>query len=210
MSSSGFESSLRDKAVDDSQASDDRRSRRSQPAGVRNLVAAAHVQPGTLARLRSAAHARSRARRGASSPAEPGRHPHPRPRRRGRIRLSRRRSRRTDSARGRGCRTPDPGWRWRPQRRRWPSARPAGSASPTSHPLDQTQLLDDGDGSTGSGVTVGMPFSAVSGSLSPLPVTVHTTVDPWSTQPSSIDLSSPAMLAADAGSTNTPSVRATR
>ena len=55
-----------------------------------------------------------------------------------------------------------------------------------------------------------MPLSAVSGSLSPLPVTVHTTVDPFVTQPSSIDFSRPAMLAADAGSTNTPSVRATR
>ena len=41
-------------------------------------------------------------------------------------------------------------------------------------------------------------------------VTVHTTVEPLATQPSSIDLSRPAMLAADAGSTNTPSARATR
>src|SRR3954452_11226402 len=55
-----------------------------------------------------------------------------------------------------------------------------------------------------------MPLSAVSGSLSPLPVTVHTTVDPFATQPSSIDFSRPAMLAADAGSTKTPSGRATR
>src|SRR3954467_4264089 len=55
-----------------------------------------------------------------------------------------------------------------------------------------------------------MPLRAVSGSLSPLPVTVHTTVDPLATQPSSIDFNRPAMLAADAGSTKTPSVRATR
>ncbi|CPA33063.1 Uncharacterised protein [Mycobacterium tuberculosis] len=55
-----------------------------------------------------------------------------------------------------------------------------------------------------------MSLSAVSGSLRPLPVTVHTTVEPRATQPSSIALRRPAMLAADAGSTNTPSTRATR
>src|SRR5262249_41756868 len=65
-------------------------------------------------------------------------------------------------------------------------------------------------GSTGSAATLGMSFRAVSGSLRPLPVTVHTTVDPRATQPSSTDLSRPAMLAADAGSTNTPSDSATR
>src|SRR5271163_3885665 len=65
-------------------------------------------------------------------------------------------------------------------------------------------------GSTGSGDTFGISFSAVSGSLSPLPVTVHTTVEPGATQPSSTALSRPAMLAADAGSTKMPSERATR
>ena len=35
-------------------------------------------------------------------------------------------------------------------------------------------------------------------------------LDPWVIQPSSTDFNSPAMLAADAGSTNTPSLRATR
>ncbi len=71
-------------------------------------------------------------------------------------------------------------------------------------------LATTATGSTGTGMTAGIPFSAVSGSLRPLPVTVHTTVEPLATQPSSTDLSNPAMLAADAGSTNTPSARATR
>ena len=50
-------------------------------------------------------------------------------------------------------------------------------------------------GSTGTAVTSGIPTSAVSGSLRPLPVTVHTTVEPRLTQPSSTDL----QQAGDAG-----------
>ena len=47
--------------------------------------------------------------------------------------------------------------------------------------------------------------SAVSGSFSPCPVTVQTTSDPRGSVPSAADCSSPATLAADAGSTNTAS-----
>src|ERR1700744_1901256 len=47
----------------------------------------------------------------------------------------------------------------------------------------------------------GKPPTRVSGSFRPLPGTVHPTVDPGATQPSPTDLSRPAMLAAEAGST---------
>ena len=49
---------------------------------------------------------------------------------------------------------------------------------------------------------------AHSGSLSPCPVTVQTTVEPRGTSPASDDCSSPATLAALASSTNTPTLRA--
>ena len=55
----------------------------------------------------------------------------------------------------------------------------------------------------------GAPEMAHSGSLSPLPVTVQTTVDPRGSRPSAAVCSSPATLAADAGSTKTASLRAT-
>ena len=48
------------------------------------------------------------------------------------------------------------------------------------------------------------------GSLSPWPVTVHTTVSPARDEPCSLAASSPATDAADAGSTNTPSSAATQ
>src|SRR5690606_453185 len=60
-------------------------------------------------------------------------------------------------------------------------------------------------GSTGSGSTSVMLDSAVSGSFNPCPVTVHTTTEPDGKRPSSAVASRPATLAAEAGSTNTPS-----
>src|SRR5262249_4513085 len=62
--------------------------------------------------------------------------------------------------------------------------------------------------STGTVTGLGAPEIAQSGSLSPLPVTVQTTVDPEGIRPSRAVISSPAMLAADAGSTKIPSERA--
>src|SRR5699024_9610652 len=60
-----------------------------------------------------------------------------------------------------------------------------------------------------SGSTRASP-SAVAVSFRPCPVTVHTTVAPAGTSPASARTSSPATLAAEAGSTNTPTRRATR
>src|ERR1700759_2549892 len=79
---------------------------------------------------------------------------------------------------------------------------PAGSLFATDD-QPRSSCATTAPGSTGTGVTVGVSFR-------PLPVTVHTPVEPRFTQPSSIDFSRPAMLAAEAGSTNTPSVAATR
>ncbi len=62
--------------------------------------------------------------------------------------------------------------------------------------------------STGTVSGLGAPAIAHSGSLSPLPVTVQTTVEPAGSRPSAAVMSSPATLAAEAGSTNTASVRA--
>ncbi|OLT18212.1 hypothetical protein BJF78_12340 [Pseudonocardia sp. CNS-139] len=45
----------------------------------------------------------------------------------------------------------------------------------------------------------------MSGSFKPWPVTVHTTSEPFGSDPSATDCSSPATLAAEAGSTNTAS-----
>jgi threonine synthase len=60
-------------------------------------------------------------------------------------------------------------------------------------------------GSIGTTVGDGAVSSTVSGSFRPCPVTVHTTSEPRGRVPSAVDCSSPATLAADAGSTNTPS-----
>src|SRR5699024_10171058 len=59
--------------------------------------------------------------------------------------------------------------------------------------------------STGTMVAEGAPARAQSGSLRPLPVTVHTTRLPRGTCPASAAWSRPATLAAEASSTNTPS-----
>jgi len=59
--------------------------------------------------------------------------------------------------------------------------------------------------STGTVVAVDAPARAQSGSLRPFPVTVHTTRVPRSMRPASTDWMSPATLAAEASSTNTPS-----
>src|SRR5699024_1169122 len=60
-------------------------------------------------------------------------------------------------------------------------------------------------GSTDTVATSGITDRAVSGSLSPLPVTVHTTVWPGVIVPSAWAASRPATEDAEAGSTNTPS-----
>src|SRR5690606_4873907 len=59
--------------------------------------------------------------------------------------------------------------------------------------------------STGIVPGAGAPEIAQSGSLRPLPVTVHTTRSPASISPCSRAWSRPATLAAEASSTNTPS-----
>ena len=121
-------------------------------------------------------------------------------------------ARRTGSARDRGCRTRARGWHWT-LRTVTVAARPvrAGSASPASHSARPDRARRRRRwGRRRLAATGGAPVSAVSGSLSPLPVTVHTTVDPFAPSRRRWASSRPAMLAADAGSTNTPSVRATR
>src|SRR5690606_15403584 len=62
-------------------------------------------------------------------------------------------------------------------------------------------------GATTSGSMSALP-RAVAVSLRPLPVTVHTMVAPAGTRPRSAAWSRPATLAADAGSTKTPTSRA--
>src|SRR3954471_13489925 len=59
--------------------------------------------------------------------------------------------------------------------------------------------------STGTVTGCGAPATAQSGSLRPLPVTVHTIRWPGSTLPCSAAFSRPATDAAEAGSTKTPS-----
>ena len=92
------------------------------------------------------------------------------------------------------------------------AARPAGRIRVTgrSSALRQSELGDHRNGVDRHGLDDGMPFSAVSGSLRPLPGDgAHHGGTPR--HPAVLDrLSRPATLAADAGSTKTPSVRATR
>ncbi len=136
-------------------------------------------------------------------PAAPARRPRPRPPPSGRNPLSRLRFRRRDAAPSPMLSNPGPRLALDADttaRRHQPGRQHLATATPSS-PTSRRRAT----GSTGSGDTLGMSFSAVSGSLRPLPVTVHTTVEPRGTQPSSTDLSRPAMLAADAGSTKTPS-----
>src|SRR4029077_5542048 len=59
--------------------------------------------------------------------------------------------------------------------------------------------------STGIVAEAGWPDTAVSGSLRPWPVIVHTTTAPAGTWPLARAWSSPATPAAEAGSPNTPS-----
>src|SRR5699024_11492577 len=106
-------------------------------------------------------------------------------------------------ARARTYRILGPGSRWwlGPGR----SPRPAAGASQARPSARAASAVT---GAITSGSTRASP-SAVAVSFRPLPVTVHTTVAPAGRSPASARASRPATLAADAGSTNTPTLRAT-
>src|SRR5690606_28627323 len=74
--------------------------------------------------------------------------------------------------------------------------------------LRQFQCRRDRTRVDGERLDLHVASRAVAGSFSPCPVTVHTTVDPFGNRPSAAVNNRPATLVAEAGSTNTPSRRA--